>query len=63
MDYFDALRKRLREDMNNFSDDMATGQCASLESYKELCGVIRGLAIAERNLLDLAQNFEEDDDE
>jgi len=63
MDYFDALRKRLREDMNNFSDDMATGQCASLESYKELCGVIRGLAIAERHLLDLAQNFEEDDDE
>lgn len=63
MDYFEALRKRLREDMNNFTDDIATGQCASYESYKELCGVIRGLAIAERHLLDLAQNIEETDDE
>jgi hypothetical protein len=63
MDYFEALRKRLREDMNNFTDDIATGQCATYESYKELCGVIRGLAIAERHLLDLAQNIEETDDE
>lgn len=63
MDYFEALRKRLREDMNNFTDDLATGQCASFETYKELCGVIRGLAIAERHLLDLAQTTEESDDE
>lgn len=63
MDYLEALRKRLREDMNNFTDDIATGQCASYESYKELCGVIRGLAVAERHLLDLAQNIEETDDE
>lgn len=63
MDYFEALRKRLRDDMNNFTDDIATGQCQSIESYKELCGVIRGLAIAERHLLDLAQNIEEADDE
>lgn len=63
MGYFEALRKRLREDMNNFTDDIATGQCATYESYKELCGVIRGLAIAERHLLDLAQNIEETDDE
>jgi hypothetical protein len=63
MDYFEALRKRLREDMNNLADDLATGQCASFDAYKELCGVIRGLATAERHLLDLAQNFEENDDE
>lgn len=63
MDYFEALRKRLRDDMNNFTDDMATGQCASFEAYKELCGVIRGLAIAERHLLDLAKNTEDEDDE
>jgi hypothetical protein len=63
MDYLNALRKRVREDMNNFSDDLAVGQCTSYESYRELCGVIRGLAIAERHLLDLAQNIEELDDE
>lgn len=63
MDYMEALRNKIREDMNNFADDISTGQCDSYETYKELCGVIRGLAIAERHLLDLAQNTEENDDE
>ena len=63
MDYAEALRNKLRSDMNNLTDDIATGQCTSYEAYKELCGVIRGLALAERHLLDLAQTLEEDDDE
>jgi hypothetical protein len=49
--------------MNNFTDDLANGQCASFEQYKELCGVIRGLAYAERHLIDLAENIEKDNDE
>jgi hypothetical protein len=61
--FVDALRKKLRDDMNNYTDDLANGQCASFELYKELCGVIRGLALAERHLLDLAQLMEEDNDE
>ena len=49
--------------MNNFTDDMASGQCIDHASYKELCGVIRGLAYAERHLLDLADNIEKANDE
>ena len=60
---FEVLRDKLRTDMNNFTDDLANGQCSSFEQYKELCGVIRGLAFAERHLLDLAENLKEDDDE
>ena len=63
MDFMEAFRKKLREDMNNFTDDLANGQCTSFEQYKELCGVIRGLAFAERHLLDLAEKLKEDDDE
>ena len=63
MDFVTALRNKLRTDMNNFTDDLANGQCTSFEQYKELCGVIRGLAYAERHLLDLAENMKEDDDE
>jgi hypothetical protein len=63
MDYMEALRNKLREDMNSYADDLSTGQCTSFEAYKELCGVIRGLAIAERHLLDLAQNSEDEYDE
>jgi hypothetical protein len=60
---FEALREKLRADMNNFTDDLANGQCASFEQYKELCGVIRGLAYAERHLIDLAENIEKANDE
>ena len=63
MDFIEALRKKLREDMNNFTDDLANGQCTDFASYKELCGVIRGLAFAERHLLDLAEHIQEDNDE
>ena len=63
MDFIDAMRTKLRTDMNNFTDDLANGQCTSFEQYKELCGVIRGLAFAERHLLDLAEKLKDPDDE
>jgi hypothetical protein len=63
MDFITALRNKLRTDMNNFTDDLANGQCSDFAQYKELCGVIRGLAYAERHLLDLAENLKEDNDE
>ena len=63
MDFITALRTKLRTDMNNFTDDLANGQCSDFAQYKELCGVIRGLAFAERHLLDLAEKMKEDDDE
>jgi len=59
----EALRDKLRVDMNNFTDDLANGQCTSFEQYKELCGVIRGLAFAERHLIDLAEKMERAEDE
>ena len=61
--FVEALRDKLRVDMNNFTDDLANGQCTSFEQYKELCGVIRGLAFAERHLIDLAEKMERAEDE
>lgn len=63
MDFITALRNKLRTDMNNFTDDLANGQCTDFATYKELCGVIRGLAYAERHLLDLAEKMKDDNDE
>lgn len=63
MSVLQALRDKLRADMNNYTDDLANGQCSSFEQYKELCGVIRGLAFAERHLIDLAENIEKENDE
>ena len=61
--FVDVLRKKIREDMNNYADDCAGGACRSFEEYQKLCGVIQCLAIAESHLLDLAKRTEESDDE
>lgn len=60
-----ALRQKLREDMNNYTDDLATGGCADFAAYQKLCGVVQGLALAERHLLDLVDAIRkgEEDDE
>ena len=63
MNVLQVLRDKFRADMNNFTDDLANGQCSDFAQYKELCGVIRGLAFAERHLLDLAETMKEDNDE
>ena len=63
MNVLEELKNRLRQDMNNFTDDLATGACSDHAAYKELCGVIRGLAYAERHLIDLAENIEKADNE
>jgi len=53
-----VLREQIRTDMNNYADDCAGGVCRSFDEYQKLCGVIQGLALAERHLLDLAEKVE-----
>jgi hypothetical protein len=57
-----VLREQIRTDMNNYSDDLSAGVCQSFEQYQKLCGIIQGLALAERYLLDLAKKVEESDE-
>lgn len=58
-DFARVLREKIRTDMNNYTDDLAGGACRSFDEYQKLCGVIQGLAVAERHLLDLAKKVEE----
>jgi hypothetical protein len=44
--------------MNDRADNIATGSCASFDEYKHQSGVIEGLALAERELLDIIQELE-----
>ena len=61
-DFARVLREKLRTDMNNYADDLASGQCRTFDEYQKLCGVIQGLALAERHLLDLAEKVEKSDE-
>jgi hypothetical protein len=60
--FVEVLRKKIREDLNNYADDIAGGACQNFEQYQKLCGVIQGLAMAEAYLLDLAKKVEESDE-
>ena len=46
------LVKRLRQQMNECSDHISTGSCKDFPEYKRMTGVIEGLALAEREVLD-----------
>ena len=61
-DFARVLREQIRKDMNNYADDLAGGSCQNFEQYQKLCGVIQGLALAERHLLDLAEKVEKSDE-
>jgi hypothetical protein len=61
-DFARVLREKLRTDMNNYADDLAGGACRNYDEYQKLCGLIQGLAIAERYLIDLAEKVEQSDE-
>jgi hypothetical protein len=61
-DFARVLREKLRTDMNNYADDLAGGSCRSFDEYQKLCGLIQGLAVAERHLLDLVEKVEQSDE-
>jgi len=54
-----AVRKKISKTMDEISDNIARGGCASFEEYKRMTGVIQGLALAERELLDLLEKYQE----
>lgn len=61
-EFASVLRKKLRDDMNNYADDLAGGSCRNFEEYQKLCGVIQGLALAESHLLSLLEKVEKSDE-
>ena len=61
---YELYQKNIREYMNEKADFLATGGASSFEEYNKAEGVIQGLALAERELIDLfdaLRKGEEDD--
>ena len=46
------LKKRLRDIMNEHADHVSTGACKDYSDYQKMAGIIEGLALAEREVLD-----------
>jgi hypothetical protein len=47
------IKKKLREHLNNLADDLALGGAQDYADYRHRVGVIEGIAIAEREVIDL----------
>ena len=56
------LQKRLREFMNEGADHLATGGAKDYAEYQRMVGRIDGIALAERELLDLVKDKDEDEE-
>ena len=56
---FDHLKKVIRTQMNEMADHVSGGGCKTFEDYVKCCGIIEGLAVAEREILDLKAKYEE----
>ncbi|MCW3977876.1 MAG: hypothetical protein NWE77_08085 [Candidatus Bathyarchaeota archaeon] len=56
----ETLREEIRKMMNEWSDHLSSGGCKDFAEYTHGTGVIKGLALAERELLDLNKRIEGD---
>ncbi len=61
--FADALQRQLREEINNYTNDVAQNRCKSFDEYQKLCGMIQGLLLADRHITDLANRLENDPNE
>jgi len=49
--------EKIRENLNNKADDLATGCASDFSDYRFRVGVIEGLATAEREFLDIMERL------
>jgi Cdc6-like AAA superfamily ATPase len=63
MSAFSVLSEKLEEQKIQLSEVLCAGNAKSYEHYKELCGQIRGLMTAQREITDLVRNLQEAENE
>ena len=49
------FQKNIRDRLNETADAIATGSAQNFAEYQKMVGIIEGLALAERELLDLVE--------
>ena len=59
----ELLDKKIEEQVKSFSEALVSGKSADFSAYRELCGVIRGLQTAQREIGDLVRKLKDDNDD
>ena len=60
---FQEINEKLDGQKENARDALLGGAAQDYAAYKELCGLIRGLETAQREVNDLAKKILEEDDD
>lgn len=60
MTELDVIKQKIRKHMNELADDLALGAAKDFAEYKHLTGIIAGLALVERDILDMLERRDED---
>jgi|TARA_R110000787_G_scaffold43100_1_gene105719 hypothetical protein len=58
-DVLSLLKKKLRGQMNEIADVVSLGSAKNMEEYRKMCGIIEGLAWAEREIIDIEDKLNE----
>ena len=58
-DALSLLKKKLRDQMNEIADLVSLGSAKNMEDYRKMCGIIEGLAWAEREIIDIEDKLRE----
>jgi hypothetical protein len=59
----DVLQRKLQEQEESHVRALVDGAATDFAAYRELCGVIRGLQTAQREIGDLVRKLKENDDD
>ena len=59
----ELLNKKIEELVRSHSEALVSGKSADFSAYRELCGVIRGLQTAQREIGDLVRKLKDDNDD
>ena len=59
----ELLNRRIEEQVKSHSEALVAGQPKEYAQYRELCGVIRGLQTAQREIGDLVRKLKDDNDD
>lgn len=61
MTELDVIKKKIRDHLNTLADDLASGAAVDFAHYKYITGMITGLAMVERDIIDFQKSRTEED--
>lgn len=61
MTELDVIKQKIRKLLNEYADDLASGTATDYAHYRHTVGIIHGIALVEREILDLQKSRDNDE--